>query len=209
MGAKEVIRIISKPTKVWSRGEILSKPNPIPMTDGIYAWFFKTVPPQVPSLGCENYNDLTLLYAGISPKNEASSQNLRKRITTHFRGNAEGSTLRLTLGVLLSEESGFELRRVGSGKRKTLTHLGEQWLDKWMDDNAFVLWIESEKPWSIEKEILRNFSLPLNIQDNEHHEFSKTLSSIRIRAKKIAEDLPIANEDNQQRTNWKAVHSPQ
>ena len=200
MDAKEVIRIISKPTKVWSRSEVLTKPNPIPMTNGVYSWFFKTIPPQVPSVGCTDFKNLCLLYAGISPKNERSSQNLRKRITTHFRGNAEGSTLRLTLGVLLSEQSGFELRRVGSGKRKTLTHLGEQWLDKWMDDNAFVLWVEHEKPWMIEKEILRSFSLPLNIQDNEHHGFSKTLSSIRMRAKKIAEDLPIANEDNQQRT---------
>ena len=62
-----------------------------------------------------------------------------------------------------------------------------------MDENEFVLWVEHEKPWSIEKDILRNFSLPLNIQDNEHHEFSKTLISVRIRAKKIAEELPIAN----------------
>ena len=200
MDAKEVIRIISQPTKVWSRSEVLKKPNPIPMTNGVYAWFFKTIPPQVPLEGCKDYEGLYLLYAGISPKNEKSSQNLRKRITTHFRGNAEGSTLRLTLGVLLSEQSGFELRRVGSGKRKTLTHLGEQWLDKWMDNNAFVLWVEHEKPWNIEKEILRRFSLPLNIQDNEHHDFSKTLSSLRIRANKIAEALPIANEDNQQRT---------
>ncbi|WP_420481527.1 GIY-YIG nuclease family protein [Actinopolymorpha pittospori] len=36
-----------------------------------------------------------------------SSQNLRTRVCYHFRGNAEGSTLRLTLGCLL----GLELRR--------------------------------------------------------------------------------------------------
>ena len=200
MNAKEVIRLVSKPSKVWARSDVLSKPNPIPTTNGIYAWFFKTIPPQVPSDGCINYNGMSLLYAGISPKNEKSTQNLRKRITTHFRGNAEGSTLRLTLGVLLSEKSGFELRRVGSGKRKTLTHLGEQWLDKWLDDNAFVMWVEHEKPWTVEKEILRCCSLPLNIQDNDHHEFSKTLSSIRVKAKRLAEESPIANEGNQQRS---------
>ena len=201
MDAKEVIRIISQPTKVWSRSEVLTKPNPIPMTNGVYAWFFKTIPPQVPSEGCKDYEGLYLLYAGISPKNEKSSQNLRKRITTHFRGNAEGSTLRLTLGVLLSEQSGFELRRVGSGKRKTLTHLGEQWLDKWMDINAYVCWVEYEKPWEVEKEIIENVSLPLNIQDNDHHPFAKTLSKMRVEAKKEANETPIANEDNQQRKN--------
>ncbi|WP_430694624.1 GIY-YIG nuclease family protein, partial [Pectobacterium brasiliense] len=46
-----------------------------------------------------------------------------------------------TLGVLLSEESKSPLRRVGSGKRTTFTHSGEQWLDEWMAINAMVHWI--------------------------------------------------------------------
>lgn len=197
---KQVIKIISNPQKVWSRKEVLSKPSPIPMKNGIYAWFFKSTPPLVPVKDCLVSENKILLYAGISPKNDTSTQNLRKRITTHFRGNAEGSTLRLTLGTLLYEKSGYELRRVGSGKRKTLTHLGEQWLDNWMDDNAYVFWVEHDKPWTIEKDVLRHFSLPLNIQDNEHHPFSKVLSNIRTTAKRKAEQEPIANEDNQQRT---------
>ena len=49
-----------------------------------------------------------------------------------------------------------------------------------MEENAFVYWLEHEIPWSIEREVLTKFSLPLNIQDNEHHAFSKTLSSIRV-----------------------------
>ena len=35
----QVIKIISNPQKVWSRKEVLSKPSPIPMKNGIYAWF--------------------------------------------------------------------------------------------------------------------------------------------------------------------------
>ena len=84
--------------------------------------------------------------------------------------------MRLTLGVLLEKNSNFQLRRVGSGKRMTFTHLGEQWLDEWMSDNAFVCWVENNKPWEIEKRIFNTVSLPLNIQDNDHHQFSKTLS---------------------------------
>ena len=197
---KKVIKIISNPQKVWSRKEVLSKPNPVPLENGIYAWFFKSLQLQVPIKNCLSFDDKVLLYAGISPKNDKSTQNLRKRIATHFRGNAEGSTLRLTLGSLLSKKSGYELRRVGSGKRKTFTHLGEQWLDEWMNDNAFVFWVEHKKPWLIEKELLRHFSLPLNIQDNDHHPFSKNLSNIRTKAKRMADQLPIANEGNQQRT---------
>ncbi|WP_409243755.1 GIY-YIG nuclease family protein, partial [Enterobacter cloacae] len=56
-----------------------------------------------------------------------SRSNLKKRIKTHYSGNAAGSTLRRTLGVLLSCSSGFPLRRVGSGSRMTFTHPGEQW----------------------------------------------------------------------------------
>jgi hypothetical protein len=44
-----------------------------------------------------------------------SRQSLRTRIRYHFRGNAAGSTLRLSLGCLL----GLALRRVGSGARMT------------------------------------------------------------------------------------------
>lgn len=49
-----------------------------------------------------------LLYVGISPKAPPSNggapsrSTLRKRLQTHYRGNAEGSTLRKTLGCLLA-----------------------------------------------------------------------------------------------------------
>ncbi|MFD6277776.1 GIY-YIG nuclease family protein [Streptomyces sp. NPDC060209] len=76
-----------------------------------------------------------LLYVGIAPRymaNRTSTQNLRKRVRYHFRGNAAGSTLRLTLGCLL----GLELRRVGGGKRMTFGKEGEAALSQWMAENA-------------------------------------------------------------------------
>ena len=48
-----------------------------------------------------------------------SRQTLQDRVRYHYGGNAEGSTLRKTLGILLADELGIELRRVGSGKRMT------------------------------------------------------------------------------------------
>ena len=129
---------LTSPSHLYTRAEVLSKPSPVPSASGVYAWFFKEVPEIVPTDGCVTKDGLTLLYVGISPKNESSSQNIRKRIKSHYQGNAEGSTLRLTLGVLLAGKSGFPLRRVGSGKRMTLTHIGEQWLDTWMQENALV-----------------------------------------------------------------------
>ena len=184
---------------LYSRTAVLSKPCPVPEERGLYAWYFKAIPPNVPTDECATKDGLTLLYVGISPKDEISTQNLRKRITNHYRGNAEGSTLRLTLGTLLAKQSEFPLRRVGSGKRMTFTHLGEQWLDKWMEENAFVCWVKHPAPWEVEKEIFETVSLPLNIQGNGHHLFSVKLSNLRKEAKQQAREMPVANEDNQQR----------
>ena len=82
----------------------------------------------------------------------------------------------------------------------TFTHLGEQWLDAWMEKNAFVCWVTHEAPWEVEGEIFHNVSLPLNIEDNDHHGFVQELKSIRAEARSIAREMPIANEDKQQRS---------
>ena len=58
----QVIKIISNPQKVWSRKEVLSKPSPIPMKNGIYAWFFKSTPPLVPVKDCLVSENKILLY---------------------------------------------------------------------------------------------------------------------------------------------------
>lgn len=185
--------------ELFSRQAILAEPDLIPSERGVYAWFFRHAPPLVPTEGCYSRQGLTLLYVGISPKNDRSTQNLRKRITYHLRGNSEGSTLRLTLGVLLEQISDFPLRRVGSGRRMTLTHLGEQWLDSWVDENASVCWVEHSQPWTLEEQLIAGHSLPLNLQGNRDHPFHEQLSEVRRKAKQQARDMPIANEDNQQR----------
>ena len=194
------------PIKLFPRREILSKPSPIPNISGLYGWYFKKLPPLVPSDGCVKFKDLTLLYIGISPdkiNKPDSKQNLRKRITNHYRGNAEGSTLRKTLGILLSEESNFPLRRVGSGRRMTFTHNGEQWLDNWLESNAFVCWVENSNPREIEDKLFQTLSLPLNIQGNRHHPFSSDLNSLRKEAILRAKELPIADESHQVRSKSK------
>lgn len=194
-----VISELTNPILLYSRSAVLSQPCPVLQERGLYAWFFKQIPPGVPTDGCVTKDGLTLLYVGISPSRKNSKQNLRKRITYHYRGNAYGSTLRLTLGTLLTEQSDFPLRRVGSGKRMTFTHLGEQWLDSWMEENALVCWVTHPVPWEVEKGIFETVSLPLNIQDNKDQVFVDVLSDMRTNAKKQAREMPVANEGNQQR----------
>ncbi|CAM6715977.1 GIY-YIG nuclease family protein [Citrobacter portucalensis] len=184
------------PEKTYSRTEVMSRPTPVPAMNGVYFWWFKEIPPGVPTKGCITAEGYTLLYVGISPDKRGkpnSRSNLRKRLKTHYSGNAAGSTLRRTLGVLLSHVSNFPLRRVGSGSRMTFTHPGEQWLDLWMEQNARVHWIPAEAPWEIEDKLIESIPLPLNIQGNTH-EFKLTLSGIRSQAAAEARLMEIADE---------------
>ena len=181
---------LTNPEKLYSRAEVRLKDCPVPNSSGVYAWFFKDTPPGIPTEGCIEFQDKHLLYVGISPKkpprmDNPSSQNLRKRIRNHYSGNAEGSTLRLTLGCLLSEKLGIELRRVGSGRRMTF-HEGEDVLSEWMSENAYVSWMVHEEPWRVEDQLIRHLSLPLNLRDNESHPFHRSLTSIRRGSKRIA-----------------------
>ena len=184
------------PERTYSRAEVMGVPTPVPAVNGIYFWWFKEIPPGVPTDGCITADGYTLLYVGISPDKRGkpnSRSNLRKRIKTRYSGNAEGSTLRRTLGVLLSGLSNFPLRRVGSGSRMTFTHPGEQWLDSWMEKNARVHWIPCEAPWELEDTLITSVRLPLNIQGNSH-EFKIKLSGMRSQATAEARLMEIADE---------------
>ena len=178
------------PERLWSREEALALPSPVPKVSGVYTWFFRDIPPGVPTKGCVKWRGHTLLYVGIAPRRPASRQTLFARIRNHYQGNAEGSTLRLTLGCLLSEKLGIELRRVGSGKRMTFGMKGEDALSEWMGKNAFVTWVETAKPWELEEQLIRRLSLPLNLEKNEGHPFYPALAAKRKAAKDHARQVP-------------------
>lgn len=186
------------PDRLFNRAEILSSPSPVPKSPGVYAWYFDEIPGDVPTQGCHRVFGHTLLYVGISPSapptngRSPSRQTLWSRIRYHYRGNAYGSTLRLTLGCLLAGRLGIQLRRVGSGTTRTFTNPGEQALDVWMAQHAKVVWAAVECPWELEAQLIRNWSLPLNIMDNARHSFCSTLRGIRAAAVDRARELPVA-----------------
>jgi hypothetical protein len=140
---------------------------------------------------------MSLLYVGISPKApprngaEPSGENLRKRIRTHYRGNASASTLRMALGCLLAEELGIALRRVGESARLRFTADGEAALSNWMAENALVCWLEHPQPWLVEHEAIKRLDLPLNLDQNSHHGFHLALSAARAAARESARAQPI------------------
>ncbi len=67
-------------------------------------------------------------------------------------------------------------------------------LSDWMQENAFVCWIAEEKPWQVETELIKQLSLPLNIQQNKQHAFYPLLTRIRKEAKTKAKSLPIVRK---------------
>ena len=191
-----IIDSLIKPVRVWSRDEVLSEPGPIKKSPGVYAWFFKEIPPHIIINSCVKYQNLKLLYVGISPSSPPqngeppSRQTIYNRIRYHYKGNAEGSALRLTLGCLLSEKLNIELRRVGNGNRMTFC-TGEETLSKWMGENAFVTWVYYDEPWVLEEELISQVFLPLNLRGNERNINYPIVSSIRNNAKTNARILPI------------------
>jgi hypothetical protein len=90
----------------------------------------------------------------------------------------------------LAEQLGIKLRRVGSGKRMTFGP-GEAVLSDWMSENAFVAWQVCEEPWTLEKRLLSEVCLPLNLDQNRHNNFHSILAAIRAKAKREARDLAV------------------
>jgi hypothetical protein len=175
---------------------VLARPCPVVRDAGIYAWYISGLEDLVPLEGCNTWHGLPLVYVGISPKKDpangtpSSKQSLRARIRYHLRGNAAGSTLRLTLGCLLAERLGIELRRVGSGERFTFA-AGESLLSAWLDEHARVTWHSVPSPWLAEEELIRAVCLPLNLDQNKNHRFHARLTSLRRDARTRARELPI------------------
>jgi hypothetical protein len=187
---------ITQPDVLWTRAEVLGNPSAVPAVAGVYGWYFHELPTFLDVAGCVKRDDLTLLYVGIAPKapptngRGPSSQTIRSRLRYHYRGNAEGSTLRLTLGCLLADRLGVDLRRVGSGKRMTFGG-GEARLSEWMEINAYVAWVDTPQPWVVEHGLISTVDLPLNLDQNRHHQFHRKLSEIRSTAKARARTLPV------------------
>jgi hypothetical protein len=185
-----------RPARLWTREEVLARPSPVPAAAGIYAWYFSPPPLMVDTKGCVEVDGWRLLYVGISPKpppangTPASRQHLRSRLRQHYRGNAAGSTLRLTLGCLLAAQLGMQLRRVGSSQRLTFAD-GEPVLSAWMGRHARVCWMPHPQPWELEQALVARLDLPLNLDGNTRHLFSPQLRAARAAAKTTARALPI------------------
>ena len=181
------------PTEILPVSSIVKEPTIVPDASGYYCWFFKRAPHILPVKNCSLVQGLPPLYIGIAKSSEKSKSSLRKRIyRNHINGRARQSTLRLSLGVILSEESGYFLRLHKNEKRKYwLASKGEAWLSSWMNENAFVGFVECCDPKAVEKALIQHYNPPLNI-NHSNNEFSKKLKSMRETQQKYARQSPPA-----------------
>ncbi|GAA5098299.1 hypothetical protein GCM10025760_33330 [Microbacterium yannicii] len=178
-----------RPATVHTRASVLSRPSSVPAKPGLYAWYFDEAPPGVSVSDCHVTEHGALLYVGISPGRPPangkapSRQNLRTRIRYHCRGNAAGSTLRLTLGCHLAAKLGIVLTRVGSGDRLTFTPTGEALLSEWMAKHARVATLEHSAPWELEPAVINAVRVPLNIDHNSEHAYYPVNRALRAEHK--------------------------
>jgi hypothetical protein len=194
------------PARLYSATNIASRPCPVPASAGVYAFYFNESPPGIDTSGSHRLDHHSLLYVGIAPKpppkngRAPSRATLRQRLRTHYYGNAEGSTLRRTLGCLLSEQLGIKLRCVGSGGRYTFSNPGEQRLDDWMRQHAFVTWVETSAPWELELQLLSSgLRLPLNVDSNPWLEAVAVVRAVRLKARQLADELEIVADNGRPR----------
>jgi hypothetical protein len=203
------------PDRLYSASDIDSWPCPVPACAGVYAFYFNEPPPGIDTSGCHRVDHHSLLYVGIAPKpppmngRAPSRSNLKQRLRTHYYGNAEGSTLRRTLGCFLSEQLGIKLRRVGSGSRYTFTNPGEQLLDDWMRQHAFVTWVETSAPWELEKQLFSSrLRLPLNVDSNPCLEAVAVVRAVRQKARQLADALDIVADSGGPRKPPPQISTP-
>lgn len=193
----DAAELLVESNPMLTQQQVLARPSAVPAEPGVYAWWFDRSLPGIDDSQAARRNEWRLLYVGISPKapprngRPPSSQNLRTRVRYHYRGNAEGSTLRLTLGALLADELGIQLRRVGGGKRLTFTVPGEDVLSHWMEDHARVTCQRHPSPWELESILIARLDLPLNLDQNRANQAHHAVTAARSRARDQARALPV------------------
>jgi hypothetical protein len=190
---EEFARFFSDPDNLHACRDIFQGKVTIPHSGGIYAWYFKPgllswelKPEWVFSVGEEG---LGLCYLGISPDREESSGNLNRRLWKHLKRTARNSTLRLSLGALLIDELGLQVK--SHGKRKISFGNTEGKLTDWILRNGHVAWFRHEQPWEVEINLIHRFIPPLNLDDNPKNPFAEILEEKRAELKSQAgNDFP-------------------
>jgi len=159
---------------------LASRPSLAPAERGAYFVFFDSGQLLLERSGYLEFDDAfpfsidgyDLLYVG------ATLGQLRARVLDHLTGNSRASSLRMTVGALLTIDLGLE--PVGDGTR-TYFHFGdgEKRLTDWIVAHTRVAFVPADDPFGIEKSVLASVPVPFNISERKKHAFSKYLMTLR------------------------------
>lgn len=162
----------------------------IPDEPGVYGWYFSDLDGVVPLEGCHEVGGRWLLYVGIAPSRTGSDATLRSRIRNHCGRDASRSTLRRSLGSLLADRLGLQMRRVGKSERRQFGK-GEAALSEWMAEHARVSWVVVEEAWTVESAVIAELHPPLNLEHNADHPFAAELARRRAKQNDRARELAV------------------
>lgn len=159
--------------------------DPPPYSPEVYGWYFRKIPPYIPYKETvytrRRIKKWRLLYIG-------KGISLRKRIVRfHFNGDADVSTLRLSLGCLYAKQLNLCLYIKPSENNDDSYYFGDKGEEKilgWMKKNARVSWIQTNTYGSLEDSVIERYVPPLNIKGCRNP--FKPLKNLRIALKKCA-----------------------
>jgi hypothetical protein len=168
--------LFTSPKKIYSFRDLLISPPPD--ESGVYAWYFNKkifneLIPNVPDFDCPEYVKGRIFKKRWQLRYIGKGSNLKTRILDmHFKGDADSSSLRLSLGCLLTRKLNIFLWKFPTdteGKyRYTFGDEGEEKLDKWIAEYARVAWNESPNYEKWEEEAIIEYSPLLNTEGNPH-----------------------------------------
>jgi hypothetical protein len=142
-------------------------PKILPETSGFYIMCLNKgsiLPSILKDAHFSIYKNLRVLYVGIT----TAKKGIRGRdYRNHFNGNAGGSTLRKSLGVLFNYKLIPRDKEVTNNKKK-FSKEDESKLSIWMKNNLTFFYKIFEDPDSIEQELIDLFNPPINLGKTKH-----------------------------------------
>lgn len=182
------------PDKLIPISDVIANPTQLPAHPGAYAYYVDVELPLVPIKECHKHNGLYLVYVDSSPQDEPvgltqRKGDVKKRVTGDTRRDARASTFRRSLGCLLADELGLQLRRIN--KNTVTFHNGEKTLSEWIANHVSVALIEVPSPWVVRNALHQNLFIPLNHTTGNKHPFHDELIDLRNKATQLAKELPI------------------
>lgn len=160
----------------------------LPDGPGVYvvcARSMDCLPHMMRGLSYNLINGLPVIYVGIAGQPTSRKKSLRKRdYRNHFCGNARGSTLRKSLGVLYGDlQKEQNNRDIGTNRFKFIK-ADEEKLSSRMKNCLVLHYVEDEEPIKYEQNLIKHFEPPLNIKDN-HSVVNKEFRDELVRLRKF------------------------